>query len=215
MKKISRSLFLSLVLLLFCNILVHASSPEKYEIPAIEAGIQSHDEGSLIASAKAMRRSGKVYLDFDEIEMKKFLLFVSVLLQRDFVNVYNPLLKISIKNPPHIQYMSLQEIREITISMLRSISYPSNGIDDGKSIADSCVLFSTCLLSLEVITYEDVIQNLGYLHETNFKGEIICLPVEQNDIVLQGSTEDVNMIMGLIEFWEYNRQEKNKKLINR
>ena len=86
-----------------------------------------HDEKVLIEAARAMRRDGLVQFNFTDLDIVKFVRFVSEIMQRTIVVPPNVTGKITVISP---RPSTLHEARQIFISILQSQGWTLQNMGD-------------------------------------------------------------------------------------
>jgi general secretion pathway protein D len=166
-------------------------------------GNGEHDEKNLVEAAKAMRASGMVQFNFTDLELVKFVRFVSELTQRTIVVPPNVAGKITVISP---KPSTLNEARQIFISILQSQGWtlqnmgdydklvqgmapPTPGVTRGKGGPGQGEEVVTHIVPLRYIVADFVIQAM----QQAFGQTVLVLPVGNGrDILLQGRATDVN-----------------------
>ncbi len=167
------------------------------------AEANSQDEKSLIEAAQAMRRAGIVQFNFTDIELVKFVRFMSELLQENIIVPPTVAGKISIISP---KPSSIKEARQIMLSILQTNGFslqdmggysklvqggvsPSPSVGKGKGGPGYGEETVTYIVPLDYIIADSVVQAL----QQAFGQTVIVLPVGNGrDIMLQGRATDVN-----------------------
>jgi general secretion pathway protein D len=167
------------------------------------------DEQALIAAAQAMRRAGMVQFNFTDIELVRFVRFMSELMQRNVVVPPTISGKISVISPTP---SSLRDARQIFLSILQTQGWAlqnmgsydklvqggvstSSHVGRGKGSPGQGEESVTHIVPLDYIVADFVIQAL----QQAFGQSVIVLPVGNGrDIVLQGRATDVSKAVELI-----------------
>ena len=199
---------LAFVLLLSCAGAAGAA-PANGNGAAIPAAESDYDEQSLIKAAQQMRRAGIVQFNFTDIDMVKFVRFMSELLQRNIIIPPALTGKVSVISP---KPSPISEARQIFLSVLQAQGWTLQNmgaydklVQGGVSIAPDIVVGKgltgggeehiTQLVSLRWIVSDMVVQAL----QQAFGQTVIVLPVGNGrDIMLQGRAADVNRAVQII-----------------
>lgn len=207
-KKIFLSSLLAVVLLMY-------PSKEVAAAPANGGGNgnggtqQDQDEKSLVEAAQAMRKAGIVQFNFTDIEMVKFVRFMSELLQENIIVPPNVVGKITVISP---KPSSISEARQIMISILQTNGFAlqdmggySKLVQGGASLSPTVGKGKggpgygeetvTYVVPLDYIVSDYVVQAM----QQAFAQTVIVLPVGNGrDVMLQGKATDVNKAVDLI-----------------
>jgi general secretion pathway protein D len=161
------------------------------------------DEKSLIDAAQAMRRAGIVQFNFTDIELVKFVRFMSELLQENIIVPPNIAGRITVISP---RPSSLREARQIMLSILQTNGFSLQNLGDYSKLVQGGVSLSTTvghgrsgpgygeetvtyIVPLDYIVTDYMLQAL----QQTFGQSLIALPVGNGrDILLQGRSTDVN-----------------------
>ncbi|MDR1649882.1 MAG: hypothetical protein LBR71_06435, partial [Synergistaceae bacterium] len=172
------------------------SSPAEAENP-------EQEEKKLIETAQAMRRAGIVQFNFTDIELVRFVRFMSELLQENIIVPPNIAGKITVISP---RPSSLREARQIMLSILQTNGFSLQNMGDYSKLVQGGVSLSTTvgrgrggpgygeetvtyIVPLDYIVADYMIQAL----QQTFGQTLIALPVGNGrDILLQGRSTDVN-----------------------
>ncbi|MBR1673036.1 MAG: type II secretion system secretin GspD [Fretibacterium sp.] len=176
---------------------------------AAAPAMSPEEEGDLIDAAQAMRRSGLVQFNFKDMDLVKFVRFMSELLQENIIVPPNITAKITIISP---RPSSLSEARQIMLSTLQMYGFslqdmgsysivrqggvsPSATVSRGRSGPGYGEETVTYIVPLDYVTVESVVPAL----QNAFGKDLIVLPVGNNrDILLQGRATDVNKAVDLL-----------------
>ncbi len=163
----------------------------------------AEDEQNLMDAAAAMRRSGLVQFNFKDMDLVRFVRFMSEVLQENIIVPPNINSKITIISPHPV---NLREAREIMLSTLQMYNFslqnmgsysivrqggnsPSPSVSRGKSGPGFGEETVTYIVPIDYITVESVIPAL----QQSFGPALIVLAVGNGrDILLQGRATDVN-----------------------
>ena len=173
-----------------------AEAPAGQTLPADE-------EREVVAAAQAMRRSGLVQFNFKDMDLVKFIRFMSELLQDNIIVPPNINAKITIISP---KPSSLAEARQIMIATLQIYNFSlrdmgnfsivqqggvssSPTVDRGRRGPDYGSETMTYIFPLDYVTVDSVVPAL----QQAFGQALIALPVGNGrDVLLQGQATDVN-----------------------
>jgi len=220
-----KTLILALTALLFafasgCASAAPANGNGNEKQPTAEENAQ--DERTLIEAAQAMRRAGLVQLNFTDIDLVKFVRFMSELLQKNIVVPPNVTAKVTVISP---KPSSIQEARQIMLSVLQAYGWSlqdmgsyfrlaqggvSTGADvsRGKGSPGPGEQTVTHIVPLDYITADYVVQTL----QQTFGQTVIALPVGNGrDIMLQGRAVDVNKSVQIIRGIDDRRNVKTSR----
>jgi general secretion pathway protein D len=179
------------------------------ETPAGAAILPPEEEKELISAAQAMRRSGLVQFNFKDMDLVKFVRFMSELLQENIIVPPNISAKITIISP---RPSSLSEARQIMLSTLQMYGFslqdmgsysivrqggvsPSATVGRGRSGPGYGEETVTYIVPLDYVTVESIVPGI----QQAFGQGLIVLPVGNNrDILLQGRATDVNKAVDLL-----------------
>ena len=177
--------------------------------PAGAAVLPPEEEKELISAAQAMRRSGLVQFNFKDMDLVKFVRFMSELLQENIIVPPNISAKITIISP---RPSSLSEARQIMLSTLQMYGFslqdmgsysivkqggvsPSATVGRGRSGPGYGEETVTYIVPLDYVTVESVVPGI----QQAFGQALIVLPVGNNrDVLLQGRATDVNKAVDLL-----------------
>ena len=167
------------------------------------------DEQNLIAAAQAMRRSGLVQFNFKDLDLVRFMRFMSEVLQENIIVPPNINSKITIISPHPV---TIRESREIMLSTLQMYNFslqnmgsysivrqggnsPSPEVHRGRSGPGFGEETVTYIVPLDFITVESILPAI----QQSFGPALVVLPVGNGrDILLQGRATDVRKGMELI-----------------
>ena len=173
------------------------------------ASMTAEEEQNLIEAAQEMRRSGLVQFNFKDMDLVRFMRFMSEVLQENFIVPPNITSKITIISPHPV---TLRESREIMLSTLQMYNFslqnmgsysvvrqggnsPSPNVHrsrSGPSFGEETV---TYIIPVDYITLESIIPAI----QQTFGQALIVLPVGNGrDILLQGRATDVRKGMELV-----------------
>ena len=169
----------------------------------------SEEEQSLIEAARAMRKSGLVQFNFKDMDLVRFMRFMSEILEENIIVPPNINSKITIISPHPV---TIRESREIMLSTLQMYNFslqnmgsysivrqggvsPSPEVYRGKSGPGFGEETVTYIVPIDYITIESVIPAL----QQSFGPALMVLPVGNGkDILLQGRATDVRKGMELL-----------------
>ena len=167
------------------------------------------DEQNLITAAQAMRRSGLVQFNFKDLDLVRFMRFMSEVLQENIIVPPNINSKITIISPHPV---TIRESREIMLSTLQMYNFslqnmgsysivrqggnsPSPEVHRGRSGPGFGEETVTYIVPLDFITVESILPAI----QQSFGPALVVLPVGNGrDILLQGRATDVRKGMELI-----------------
>ncbi len=167
------------------------------------------EERNLMNAAEAMRKSGLVQFNFKDMDLVRFMRFMSEVLQENIIVPPNVNSKITIISPHPV---TVKESREIMLSTLQMYNFslqnmgsysivrqggvsPSPNVHRGKSGPGFGEETVTYIVPIDYITIESIIPAL----QQSFGPSLIVLPVGNGrDILLQGRATDVNKGVDLI-----------------
>ena len=167
------------------------------------------DEKTLMDAAQAMRRSGLVQFNFKDMDLVRFMRFMSEVLQENFIVPPNITSKITIISPHPV---TIRESREIMLSTLQMYNFslqdmgsysivrqggnsPSPNVYRGRSGPGYGEETVTYIVPIDYITMESIIPAL----QQSFGSSLMVLPVGNGkDILLQGRSTDVRKAMELV-----------------
>jgi general secretion pathway protein D len=161
------------------------------------------DEKALIEAAQAMRRAGLVQFNFTDIELVRFVRFMSELMQKNIVVPPNVSAKITVISP---KASTLSEARQIFLSILQTQGWSlqdmgtydklvqggqstSTGVSRGKGNPGQGEEVVTHIVPLDYIPADFVVQSM----QQAFGQTVIVLPIGNGrDVMLQGRATDVS-----------------------
>ena len=161
------------------------------------------NERNLIEAAQAMRRSGLVQFNFKDIDLVKFIRFMSELLQENIIVPPNLTAQVTVISP---RPSTLTEARQVMLSILQVYGFslqdmgsysivrqggvsPSLNVGKGRGGPGYGEENVTYIVPLDYISSESVVQSM----QQTFGQTIIVLPVGNGrDVVLQGRATDVS-----------------------
>ena len=167
------------------------------------------EERKLMDAAEAMRKSGLVQFNFKDMDLVRFMRFMSEILQENIIVPPNINSKITIISPHPV---TIRESREIMLSTLQMYNFslqdmgsysivrqggvsPSPNVHRGKSGPGFGEETVTYIVPIDYITVESIIPAL----QQSFGPALVVLPVGNGrDILLQGRATDVNKGVELI-----------------
>ena len=171
--------------------------------------MSEEDEQALMDAAKAMRRSGLVQFNFKDMDLVRFMRFMSEVLEENIIVPPNVNSKITIISPHPV---TIRESREIMLSTLQMYNFslqdmgsysivrqggvsPSPNVYRGRSGPGFGEETVTYIVPLDYITIESIVPAL----QQSFGPSLMVLPVGNGkDILLQGRATDVNKGVDLI-----------------
>ena len=177
--------------------------PQSAQGASAATDMTPEEEQNLIESARAMRKAGLVQFNFKDMDLVRFMRFMSELLQENIIVPPNVNAKITIISPRKV---TLNESREIMLSTLQMYNFslqnmgsysivkqggnsPSPNVLRGRSGPGPGEETVTYIVPIDYITIESVIPAL----QQSFGPALIVLPVGNGkDILLQGRAVDVN-----------------------
>jgi general secretion pathway protein D len=186
------------------------------------ASENAQDEKTLIEAAQAMRRSGTVQFNFTDIDLVKFVRFMSELLEKNVVVPPNVTGKITVISP---RPSTIQEAQQIMLSVLQTYGWSLQDMGTYFKLAQGGVSTSpsvgrgrggpgpgeqtvTHIVPLDYITADYVVQAL----QQAFGQTVIVLPVGNGrDIMLQGRAVDVNKSVQIIRDLDDPRSAKTSR----
>ena len=173
------------------------------------ADMSAEEEQALMDAAKAMRRSGLVQFNFKDMDLVRFMRFMSEVLEENIIVPPNINSKITIISPHPV---TIRESREIMLSTLQMYNFslqdmgsysivrqggvsPSPNVYRGRSGPGFGEETVTYIVPLDYITIESIVPAL----QQSFGPSLMVLPVGNGkDILLQGRAVDVNKGVDLI-----------------
>jgi len=172
------------------------------EIPSGDE-MTADDEKSLVEAAQAMKRSGLVQFNFKDMDLVRFVRFMSEILDENIIVPPNVNAKITIISPHPV---TIRESREVMLSTLQMYNFslqnmgsysvvrqggvsPSPNVYRGRSGPGFGEETVTYIVPLDYVSVESVIPAL----QQAMGQALIALPVGNGrDIMLQGRATDVN-----------------------
>ncbi len=173
------------------------------------SAMSAEEEQNLIEAAQSMRRAGLVQFNFKDMDLVRFMRFMSEVLQENFIVPPNISSKITIISPHPV---TVRESREIMLSTLQMYNFslqnmgsysivrqggnsPSPNVYRGRSGPGFGEETVTYIVPVDYITLESIIPAI----QQTFGPALIALPVGNGrDILLQGRATDVRKGMELI-----------------
>ena len=173
------------------------------------ASMSAEEERNLVEAAKEMRRSGLVQFNFKDMDLVRFMRFMSEVLQENFIVPPNINSKITIISPHPV---TVRESREIMLSTLQMYnlslqnmgSYsvvrqggnsPSPNVYRGRSGPGFGEETVTYIVPIDYVTVESILPAI----QQSFGPALMALPVGNGrDVLLQGRATDVRKGMELI-----------------
>ncbi|MBQ7592980.1 MAG: type II secretion system secretin GspD [Synergistaceae bacterium] len=177
--------------------------------PTTGGDMTEEEERNLIEAAQTMRRSGLVQFNFKDLDLVRYMRFMSELLQENIIVPPNVNSKITIISPHPV---TVPEAREIMLSTLQMNNFslqnmgsysivrqggtsPSPNVQRGKSGPGFGEETVTYIVPIDYITLESVVPAL----QQSFGPALMVLPVGNGrDVLLQGRSTDVNKAVDLI-----------------
>ena len=171
--------------------------------------MSAEEEQNLIDAAKEMRRSGLVQFNFKDMDLVRFMRFMSEILQENIIVPPNINSKITIISPHPV---TVRESREIMLSTLQMYNFslqnmgsysivrqggnsPSPNVYRGRSGPGFGEETVTYIVPIDYVTIESIVPAL----QQTFGPALIAIPVGNGrDILLQGRATDVRKGMELI-----------------
>ena len=171
--------------------------------------MSAEEEQNLIEAAKEMRRSGLVQFNFKDMDLVRFMRFMSEVLQENFIVPPNITSKITIISPHPV---TVRESREIMLSTLQMYNFslqnmgsysivrqggnsPSPSVYRGRSGPGFGEETVTYIVPIDYITVESILPAI----QQTFGPALVALGVGNGrDILLQGRATDVRKGMELI-----------------
>lgn len=169
----------------------------------------AEEERALMNAAQSMRRSGLVQFNFKDMDLVRFMRFMSEILQENIIVPPNVTSKITIISPHPV---TIREAREIMLSTLQMYNFslqnmgsysvvrqggtsPSPTVSRGKAGPGFGEETVTYIVPIDYVTIESLIPAL----QQSFGPSLIVLPVGNGrDILLQGKATDVNKGVDLL-----------------
>lgn len=173
------------------------------------AAEQGEDEREIVEAAQAMRRGGLVQFNFKDMDLVRFVRFMSEVLQENIIVPPNVSAKITIISP---RAVTIPEARQIMLSTLQLYSFslqdmgsysivrqggvsPRTSVERGRGGPGFGEETVTYIVPLDYVTVESVIPAL----QQAFGQNVVVLPVGNGrDILLQGRATDVNRGVDLL-----------------
>ena len=173
------------------------------------ASMSAEEEQNLIEAAKEMRRSGLVQFNFKDMDLVRFMRFMSEVLQENIIVPPNINSKITIISPHPV---TVRESREIMLSTLQMYNFslqnmgsysivrqggnsPSPNVYRGRSGPGFGEETVTYIVPIDYVTIESIVPAI----QQTFGPALIAIPVGNGrDILLQGRATDVRKGMELI-----------------
>ena len=186
----------------------NAATAAAAEIPSGD-NMTAEEEQNLIEAAKAMKRSGLVQFNFKDMDLVRFVRFMSEILDENIIVPPNISAKITIISPHPV---TVRESREVMLSTLQMYNFsiqnmgsysvvrqggvsPSPTVSRGRSGPGFGEETVTYIVPLDYVSVESVIPAL----QQAMGQAIIALPVGNGrDIMLQGRATDVNKCVQLL-----------------
>ncbi|MBR0232947.1 MAG: type II secretion system secretin GspD [Synergistaceae bacterium] len=163
----------------------------------------AEEEKNLAEAAKAMKASGLVQFNFKDMDLVRFVRFMSEILDENIIVPPNVNSKITIISPHPV---TIREARQIMLSTLQMYNFslqnmgsysivrqggvsPSPNVYRGKSGPGYGEETVTYIIPLDYVTVESVMPAI----QQSFGSSLVALPVGNGrDILLQGRATDVN-----------------------
>ena len=170
---------------------------------------ENQDEQNLIQAAQMMRRSGMVQFNFTEIDIVKFIRFMSELLQENIIVTPAVKGKVSVISPKPVPLgqakqvmLSVLEMNGLTIENLGSYSKvlpgkivsKENDVRRGKMSPAQGEQTVTQVVPLDFVTADFVVKAV----QMAVPGVGVIPAGKGSDIVLSGKAVDVNRAVNLI-----------------
>ena len=173
------------------------------------AAMSAEEEQNLIEAAKEMRRSGLVQFNFKDMDLVRFMRFMSEVLQENIIVPPNINSKITIISPKPV---TVRESREIMLSTLQMYNFslqnmgsysivrqggvsPSPNVYAGRSGPGFGEETVTYIVPIDYVTAESIVQAI----QPVFGPALVALPVANGrNVLLQGRATDVRKGMELI-----------------
>ncbi|MDY6400303.1 MAG: type II secretion system secretin GspD [Synergistales bacterium] len=167
------------------------------------ANMTAEDEKNLMQAAQAMKRSGLVQFNFKDMDLVRFVRFMSEILDENIIVPPNVNAKITIISPHPV---TVRESREVMLSTLQMYNFslqnmgsysivrqggvsPSPNVYRGRTGPGFGEETVTYIVPLDYVSVESVLPAL----QQSLGQAIIALPVGNGrDIMLQGRATDVN-----------------------
>ena len=187
------------------------NNPANATVPQSGSGstMTAEEEASLMDAAEAMKLSGLVQFNFKDIDLVRFMRFMSEILEENIIVPPNINSKITIISPHPV---TIREARDIMLSTLRIYNFslqnmgsysivrqgvgsPSNDVHRGKSGPGFGEETVTYIVPIDYITVESIIPAI----QQSLGNAVMAMPVGNGkDILLQGRATDVNKAIDLI-----------------
>ena len=217
-RKISYTMMISLALGAFVEPVAEGATrrqPAQTQTPPAQSqsgmgdNMTPEEENALMDAAKAMRRSGLVQFNFKDMDLVRFMRFMSEVLEENILVPPNISSKITIISPHPV---TVRESREIMLSVLQMYNFslqdmgsysivrqggvsPSPNVYRGKAGPGFGEETVTYIVPVDYITVESIIPAL----QQSFGPSLMVMPVGNGkDILLQGRATDVNKGMELL-----------------
>ena len=210
-KKIAYTLMLMIMLAAVSEGATRRVPPPNTNTPQGGNGTEmtAEDEHNLIEAAQEMRRSGLVQFNFKDMDLVRFMRFMSEVLQENFIVPPNVNSKITIISPHPV---TIRESREIMLSTLQMYNFslqnmgsysivrqgntsPSPHVYRGRSGPDYGEETVTYIVPVDYVTLESIIPAI----QQTFGQSLIAIAVGNGrDILLQGRATDVRKGMEFI-----------------
>ena len=176
---------------------------------ASSSEMTEEDEKTLMDAAQAMRRSGLVQFNFKDMDLVRFMRFMSEILQENIIVPPNVNAKITIISPHPV---TIRESREIMLSTLQMYNFslqdmgsysivrqggasPSPNVHRGRSGPGFGEETVTYIVPIDYITIDSIIPAL----QQSFGSALMVMPVGNGkDILIQGRATDVRKAMELV-----------------
>ena len=171
--------------------------------------MSAEEEQNLIEAAQEMRRSGLVQFNFKDMDLVRFMRFMSEVLQENIIVPPNINSKITIISPKPV---TVRESREIMLSTLQMYNFslqnmgsysivrqggvsPSPNVFSGRSGPGFGEETVTYIVPIDYVTAESIVQAI----QPVFGPALVALPVGNGrNVLLQGRATDVRKGMELI-----------------
>ena len=187
--------------------------------------MSAEEENAMMEAARAMKRSGMVQFNFKDMDLVRFMRFMSELLNENFIVPPNVNSKITIISPHAV---TLKESREIMLSTLQMYNFslqdmgsysvvrqggvsPSPNVYKSRSGPNYGEETVTYIVPIDYITVDSITPAL----QQAFGNAVMVLPVGNNkDVLLQGRSTDVRKAMDLIRKLDTPQSAKLTKTYN-
>lgn len=185
-----------------------AQSPAQSQ-PGMGDNMTPEEENALMDAAQTMRKSGLVQFNFKDMDLVRFMRFMSEVLEENILVPPNVNSKITIISPHPV---TVRESREIMLSVLQMYNFslqdmgsysivrqggvsPSPDVHRGRSGPGFGEQTVTYIVPVDYITVESIIPAM----QQTFGPSLMVMPVGNGkDILLQGRATDVNKGMDLL-----------------